>query len=114
MNNKIFPLPPLEDSHGDETRKRIQEHPNFGMWYLSLGESSRTAFELLFLADVTPELIQFARQVPEHEWWQSVFLRVISSGNPDLIGKTILTQHALLTVIADLESIGRHARPRVA
>ena len=113
MKKRLFPVPLSEEAHAD-TRKKIQEHPNFGVWYLSLGEDSRTAFDLLFLTDVTPELIQFARQVPEAEWWQSVFLRVITDGNPDPIGKTILTEHALLTVIADLEAFGRRGRPQVA
>jgi len=68
---------------------------------------------LLFLTDVTPELIQFARQVPEAEWWHSIFLRVISGGNPDPFAKTLLTQDALLTVIADMESLGRRSQPRL-
>jgi len=113
MKNDVFPLPLSEELH-DSTRKRIQEHPNFGVWYLSLGEDTRTAFDLLYLTDVTPELIQFTRQVPEAEWWQSVFLRVISGGNPDPVARTLLTQHALLTVIADIESLGRRSQPRVA
>jgi hypothetical protein len=113
MKNNIFPLPLSEEVQAD-TRKRIQDHPSFRSWYLSLGEASRTAFELLYLNDVTPELIQFACRVPETEWWQSVFLRVISGGNPDPIAKTLLTQHALLTVIADLETFGRQSKHRVA
>lgn len=112
MRSDIFPLP-LGDDFQDSTRKRIQEHPNFGAWYQSLGEDTRTAFELLYLTDVTPELIQFTRQVPESEWWQSVFLRVISGGNPDPMAKTLLTQHALLTVIADIEAFGTRSRHRL-
>lgn len=109
MKNDIFPMPIADDFH-DSTRRRIQEHPNFGVWYQSLGDDTRTAFELLYLTDVTPELIQFTRQVPESEWWQSVFLRVISGGNPDPMAKTLLTQHALLTVIADIEAFGRRSK----
>lgn len=112
MKNDPFPLPLSDDAH-DSTRKRIQEHPNFGAWYMSLGEETRTAFELLFLTDVTPELIQFTRQMPESEWWQSVFLRVISGGNPDPVGKTVLTQHALLTVLADIEAFSRRSKSRL-
>jgi hypothetical protein len=112
MRNDIFPLP-LFDDFQDSTRKRIQEHPNFGAWYLSLGEDTRTAFDLLYLTDVTPELIHFTRQVPEPEWWQSVFLRVISGGDPDPMAKTLLTQHALLTVIADIEAFGRRSKHRL-
>jgi hypothetical protein len=110
MKNEIFPMPLSNEFH-DSTRRRIQEHPNFGAWYLSLGADTRTAFELLYLTDVTPELIEFTRQVPEAEWWQSVFLRVISGGNPDPISKTLLTQHALLTVIADIEAFGKRSKP---
>ncbi len=80
---------------------------------MSLSENARTAFEMLYLTDVTPELIHFANQVPENEWWQSVFLRVISGGNPDPIAKPLLTQHALLTVIADMESFGRRSTPQI-
>jgi hypothetical protein len=109
MKTDIFPMPVADDSQ-DSTRKQIQEHPNFGAWYMSLGEDTRTAFELLYLTDVTPELIQFTRQVPESEWWQSVFLRVISGGDPDPVSKKILTQHALLTVIADIEAFGRRSK----
>jgi hypothetical protein len=105
-------FPAAEDPH-ENTRKTIQDHPNFGAWYTSLGDDTRTAFDLLYLADVTPELIQFARQVPETEWWQSVFLRVISGGNPDPIAKRLLTQHALLTVIADIEAFGRRSQSRL-
>lgn len=112
MRNEIFPQP-LADEFQDRTRKRIQEHPHFGAWYLSLGEDTRTAFELLFLTDVTPELIQFTRQVPETEWWQSVFLRVISGGDSDPTSKTLLTQHALLTVIADIEAFVRRGHSRL-
>ena len=112
MKPDLFPMP-LADEFHDSTRQRIQTHPNFGAWYTSLGEDTRTAFELLFLTDVTPELIQFTRQVPESEWWQSVFLRVISGGNPDPVSKTILTQHALLTVIADIEAFGRRGKSRL-
>jgi hypothetical protein len=90
MKNDIFPMP-VSDDFQDSTRKQIQEHPNFGAWYMSLGEDTRTAFELLYLTDVTPELIQFTRQVPETEWWQSIFLRVISGGDPDPVSKKILT-----------------------
>jgi len=113
MKNNIFPLPLSEDLHNN-TRRKIQEHPNFSVWYLSLGEDTRTAFDLLYLNDVTPELIQFTRQVPETEWWQSVFLRVISGGNPDPFARTLLTQHALLTVIADIESLGRRSQARMS
>jgi hypothetical protein len=74
---------------------------------MSLGEDTRMAFDMLYLTDVTPELIHFARQVPEAEWWQSVFLRVISGGNPDPVERPLLTDHALLTVIADMEALGR-------
>ncbi|HLO16125.1 MAG TPA: hypothetical protein VK206_14930 [Anaerolineales bacterium] len=110
MKNDLFPIPAAEDVHAS-TRKQIQEHPNFAVWYTSLAEDTRTAFEMLFLTDVTPELILFARQLSETELWQSVFLRVISSGNPQPIEKAILTQHALLTVIADIEALGRrHSR----
>lgn len=109
MKTDIFPMP-VADDFQDSTRKQIQEHPNFGAWYMSLGEDTRTAFELLYLTDVTPELIQFTRQVPESEWWQSVFLRVISGGDPDPVSKKILTQHALLTVIADIEAFGRRSK----
>jgi hypothetical protein len=112
MKNDIFPMP-LNDDFQDSTRRRIQEHPHFSAWYLSLGEDTRTAFELLYLTDVTPELIQFSRQVPEAEWWQSVFLRVISGGDPDPTSKTLLTQHALLTVIADIETFGRRGKARL-
>ena len=107
-------LQPLPNDLHDGTRRRIQEHPNFSAWYLSLGADTRTAFELLYLMDVTPELIQFTRQVPEAEWWQSVFLRVISGGSPDPVGKTLLTQHALLTVIADIEAFSRRSQSRLA
>ena len=113
MKNNVFPLPLTEDVH-DDTRQRIQGHRNFGAWYRSLGEASRIAFEMLYLNDVTPELIQFACHVPESEWWQLVFLRVISGGNPDPIAKTLLTQHALLTVISDLEMLGRRSQPPAA
>jgi hypothetical protein len=113
MRNDLFPIPPAKDAHA-ETRRRIQEHPNFGAWYQSLSEESRTAFELLFLTDVTPELILFARQLPEAELWQPVFLRVISKGNPEPFESSLLTQHALLTVIADIEAFGRHRHPPVA
>jgi hypothetical protein len=113
MKNDIFPIP-LADDFQNSTRKQIQEHPHFGAWYLSLGEDTRTAFDLLYLTDVTPELIQFSRQVPESEWWRSVFLRVISGGNPDPTSKMLLTQHALLTVIADIEAFGRRSKPRLA
>ncbi|HEX9332214.1 MAG TPA: hypothetical protein VF896_10015 [Anaerolineales bacterium] len=113
MINNLFAILPSEDPH-EGARKKIQDHPRFGAWYKSLSENTRTAFEMLYLTDVTPELILFARQVPESEWWQSVFLRVISSGNPDPIGKTLLTQHALLTVIADMEAFGKRITPRVA
>jgi hypothetical protein len=112
MKNDIFPMP-LSDEFHDRTRRRIQEHPNFAAWYHSLGADTRTAFELLYLTDVTPELIQFTRQVPESEWWQSVFLRVISGGNPDPMTRPILTQHALLTVIADIEDFGRQSKARL-
>lgn len=112
MRTDIFPYPTPDDLQ-DSTRKRIQDHPHFAAWYLSLGEDTRTAFELLYLTDVTPELIQFTRQVPEAEWWQSVFLRVISGGDPDPISKTLLTQHALLTVIADIEAFVRRSKPRL-
>lgn len=113
MMKQPFQLPPLEDPHAD-TRRKIQEHPSFSAWYKSLGEDTRTAFELLFLNDVTPELIEFVRQVPESEWWQSIFLRVISDGNPDPFAKSLLTQEALLTVIADMESLGRPGNPPAA
>lgn len=112
MRNDIFPQP-LPDEFQASTRKRIQDHPHFAAWYLSLGEDTRTAFELLYLTDVTPELIQFTRQVPESEWWQSVFLRVISGGDPDPTAKTLLTQHALLTVIADIEAFVRRGKSRL-
>lgn|GEM_PF-1701015 len=112
MKNTLFPLPPLEDPH-ENTRQTIRAHPNFGAWYMSLGEETRRAFDLLYLTDVTPELIHFARQIPEAEWWQSVFLRVISGGNPDPFSKTLLTQDALLTVIADMEMFGRRNQSRI-
>jgi hypothetical protein len=110
MRNDIFPIPPSEDAHAD-ARKRIQEHPHFAAWYLSLNDESRTAFELLFLTDVTPELILFARQVPETELWQPIFLRVIRGGNPEPVERIHLTRHALLTVIADIEAFGRQSFP---
>lgn len=109
MKHDPFPLPSFDEFH-DSTRRRIQEHPHFGAWYMSLGEDTRTAFELLYLTDVTPELIQFTRQMSEAEWWQSVFLRVISGGNPDPVEKMLLTQHALLTVIADIEAFGKRSK----
>lgn len=112
MRNDPFPLPLSNDLH-DSARRQIQEHPNFGAWYLSLGEDTRTAFELLYLTGVTSELIQFTRQMPEAEWWQSVFLRVISGGSSDPVGKTLLTQHALLTVIADIEAFSRRSKSRL-
>lgn len=113
MRSNIFPIPPADDPH-ESTRQRIREHPSFNAWYLSLGESTRTAFDLLFLTDVTPELIQFTRNMPEAEWWQSIFLRVISGGNPDPTVRTHLTGDALLTVIADMETFGRRSHPPVA
>jgi hypothetical protein len=113
MRSDPFPIPPVNDPH-EGTRQTIQEHPSFNAWYLSLGEETRTAFDLLFLTDVTPELIQFTRQMPETEWWRSVFVRVISGGNPDPTEKYHLTQHALLTVIADMEMFGRRRPPLVS
>lgn len=113
MRNDIFPIPPIEDAHAD-TRKKIQEHPHFGVWYQSLSEESRTAFDLLFLTDVTPELILFTRQVTETELWQPVFLRVIRGGNSEPTERMRLTQHALLTVIADIEAFGKQALPPAA
>jgi hypothetical protein len=112
MKNPLFSGFPSKDPH-ENTRRTIQEHPIFGAWYMSLGEDTRKAFDLLYLTDVTPELIQFARQIPEAEWWQSIFLRVISGGSPDPFSKTLLTQHALLTVIADMESFGKPNQPRI-
>ena len=112
MKSDIFSLPVFDELH-DTTRQRIQEHPHFGPWYMSLGEDTRTAFELLYLTDVTPELIQFTRQMSETEWWQSVFLRVISGGNPDPLEKTMLTQHALFTVIADIEAFCRRIKSQL-
>jgi hypothetical protein len=112
MRNDPFPVPSNEDPH-ENMRRQIQEHPNFRAWYQSLGEETRQAFDMLYLMDVTPELIQFAQQVPEAEWWQSVFLRVISGGNPDRYARTVLTQHALLTVLADMEALGRRGQPRI-
>ena len=113
MKSDLFYIPPTKDPH-EGTRRRIQEHPNFKAWYLSLGEEARIAFDLLFLTDVTPELIEFTRRMPEAEWWQSIFIRVISGGNPDSTVRTHLTQDALLTVIADLETLGRRSHPPVA
>jgi hypothetical protein len=113
MKNALLPMPLSEDPH-EYTRKTIQDHPSFSAWYMSLGEDTRKAFDLLYLTDVTPELIQFARQIPETEWWQSVFLRVISGGSPDPFSKTLLTQHALLTVIADMETLGRRNQPHIS
>lgn len=115
MKSDIFPIPPAEDAHAD-ARRRIQEHPHFGAWYQSLNEEFRTAFELLFLTDVTPELILFARQMPETEIWLPIFLRVIRGGNPEPLERPHLTQNALLTVIADIEAfgLGRQTFPPVA
>ena len=113
MRNDIFPNPQANDAHA-ETRRRIQEHPHFGLWYRSLSEESRTAFELLFLTDITPELVLFARQLPESDYWQPAFIQVISRSSPELPERSLLTQHALLTVIADIEAFGRHIHPPVA
>jgi hypothetical protein len=104
---------PLADDPHEFARKMIQDHPIFGAWYKSLGMDTRKAFDLLYLTDVTPELIQFAREIPEAEWWRSVFLRVICGGNSDPSSKTLLTQHALLTVLADMETFGRRGQPRI-
>lgn len=112
MIKQPFQFPPPEDPHA-EARRRIQEHPRFSAWYKSLGADTRTAFELLFLNDVTPELIEFARQVPESEWWRSGFLHVISDGSFDVLAHNMLTQHALLSVIAEIESFGRPGHPRL-
>lgn len=108
MSQSPFPSLPAEDPH-HITRQKIQAHPYFSAWYLSLNEETRTAFDLLYLTDVTPELIEFARQVPEVDWWKSLFLRVISGGNPDPNARPLLTDHALLTVIVDMENFGRRA-----
>jgi hypothetical protein len=112
MKNSPFSSLPTEDPH-QHTRQRIQEHPYFRAWYLSLGRETRAVFDLLYLTDVTPELIGFARQVPELEWWQSLFLRVISGANPDSTTRSFLTDNALLTVIVDMDHFGRRTQSRM-
>jgi len=112
MRNSPFPSLPSLDPH-ENTRLKIQEHPYFPAWYLSLGKETRAVFELLYLTDVTPQLISFARQVPEVEWWGSLFLRVISGSNPDSTTRSFLTDNALLTVIVDMEHFGRRTQSRM-
>jgi hypothetical protein len=112
MSNSPFPSLSSQDPH-ENTRLKIQEHPYFRAWYLSLGKETRAVFDLLYLTDVTPQLISFARQVPEGEWWGSLFLRVISGSIPDSATSSTLTDNALLTVIVDMEHFGRRTQSRV-
>jgi hypothetical protein len=84
-------------------RLHIQKHPDFKVWYASLPPDTRQIFDLLMEGDVTPEMIEHAQSVPDHEWDQYQFLRAIGGGNPNPDIQLALTNVTLVEIFCHLE-----------
>lgn len=99
--------PELRDLIENELRRMlIQNHPNFTDWYASLGAHSQLVIDGILEEDVTPELILFSQEAPEHEWDMFQFLSIIGGGNPNPAGSSALTNFALADILLEVREFG--------
>jgi hypothetical protein len=84
-------------------RLQIQKYPDFTAWYASLLPNARQMFDILMEGDVTPEMIELAQSVPDHEWDQYQFLRAIGGGNPNPEIQLALTNVTLIEIFCYLD-----------
>jgi hypothetical protein len=85
-------------------RVDIPDHPGFENWYIKLSPRVRDLFHAVMEADVTPELILSAQEVPEQEWRGLPFVAAIAGGNPDPAVRLDLTNVVLWEIMLEVES----------
>ena len=102
-----MPTPELRDLIENELRRvLIQNHPSFESWYASLGAHAQQVVDGILEEDVTPELILFSQQAPQHEWDTFQFLSIIAGGNPNPAISPALTNFALGDILIEVREFG--------
>ena len=84
-------------------REGIPDTPGFENWYARMRPRVRELFHAVMEADVTPELILSAQEVPEQEWQGFAFVAAIAGGNPDPAVRLDLTNVVLWEISLEVE-----------
>jgi hypothetical protein len=85
-------------------REGIPDQPGFENWYIKMSPRVRDLFHAVMEADVTPELILSAREVPEQERQGFAFVAAIANGNPNPAVRLDLTNVVLWEISLEVES----------
>ena len=102
-----MPTPEIRDLIQNEFRRvLIQNHPDFASWYAALGLHAKQVIDRILVEDVTPELILFAQEAPDHEWDVFTFLRMIGGGNPNPAISSVLTNLTLGYILDEVREFG--------
>ncbi len=86
-------------------REDIPNQPGFENWYIKLSPRVRDLFHAVMEADVTPELILSAQEVPQQEMQGLPFVAAIANGNPDPAVRLDLTNVVLWEISLEVEEL---------
>jgi hypothetical protein len=87
-------------------RIKIQNHPNYPVWYEALKPHARQIIDFILEEDLTPEYILYAQDAPEDEKDEYQFLLIIAGGNPNPSNMPGLTNFTLGDILLEVREFG--------